>query len=104
MMQEVMAQKKPRKNKKIGIGNQYIELETKADCTNCEVLLQDKLLAMKGIKTVNLDLDSEVITIRYNGNQINENEIKTAILAAGFWVDGEKGYKEARKDLPDCCK
>lgn len=101
---EMMAQKKPRKNKIIGIGNQYAEFETKAECANCEVLLQDKLLAIKGIKSVTLDLDSEVISVRYNGNQVDENEIKTAILAAGFSVDGEKGYKEPRKNLPDCCK
>ena len=117
--QEAMAQKKPKKEKKEkkekkdkkdkddktgSKGNQFIEFSTEAECGECEVLLQDKLLAIKGIKSVSVDLETETIEVRYNSVHVSDTDIKTAILAAGFSADGEKGYKEARKNLPDCCK
>ena len=102
-----LRRKKSKKHKQDvegGQGNLLIEFKTKAKCENCEVLLQDKLLAITGIRLVNLDFDTETIEVRYNSFYVSESDIKTAILAAGFSADGEKGEKEARKNLPDCCK
>jgi copper chaperone CopZ len=55
-------------------------------CKNCKAHVENGLKGIQGIDEVNADLLTGLVTV--NGNQVNDELIKTAIEKAGYRFKG----------------
>lgn len=94
-----MAQGKGKK-----VGNQTVEIKSSVQCEMCEERVTKALTSQKGVKSVKVNLESKVIAVTYNGNQIEASKIREAIAKVGYDADDKKADTAAYKKLPACCK
>lgn len=55
-------------------------------CENCKKQVEKAIKNVKGVKKVIVSLEDKNVTIKYNEKKTNEEEIKKAILEAGYEV------------------
>ena len=85
-------------------GAEKIQLLTSAECNTCKIAIEEKLNYTKGIRFVELDVPSKVLTVSFIPKKISLDSIKTIVSELGFDVDNVKANKEAYNALPECCK
>lgn len=85
-------------------GKQYVEIKTSAVCGTCKAAIETALEKVDGVKSADLDLESKVVSVKYDGDVTNLEALKTAITAAGYTADEVPANKEAYDNLHPCCK
>jgi periplasmic mercuric ion binding protein len=81
-----------------------VKIKTSAECDMCKTKLETEVGRSKGVKSVNVDLSTQVVTVVYNSTKTNPAKIKTIMSNAGYDADDVKANNRAAKKLPDCCK
>ena len=81
-----------------------IEIKTSAVCGMCKERLERNLVFEKGIKQVNVNLESKTIAVTYRTDKTNPDNIRKAISKMGYWADEVPADEEGHKKLPECCK
>ena len=73
---------------------------------NCEMCKENIETAMDrpGISFAEWDIESKVLTVRYNDSKITEDEIHTIISEIGYSTDKVEANKEAQSKLSKCCQ
>ena len=84
--------------------NAEVKIKTSAICDMCKKTIEHDLLFEKGIKKVDLDLDTKVATVVYNAKKTDEQKIRIAITQIGYDADSLVADSVAYTKLPDCCK
>ncbi len=84
--------------------NTQVKIKTTAECDMCKKSIESTLYKLKGVKKVKVDLTSKETFVIYNPKKITVEEIKKAIVAAGYDADDMKANVKAYKALPECCK
>ena len=79
-------------------------LTTSAVCATCQANINKALQYKKGIQSVDVSLNDQTITVKYNPTKITIDEIKASISMAGYDADDVKADPEAYKNLPACCR
>ncbi len=81
-----------------------VKIKTSAVCEMCKERIEKNLAFEKGVKEAVLDLDTKVVTVRYNAAKTDVTKIKANIIKTGYDADDliadPKGYAK----LPGCCK
>lgn len=95
-----IAQKEPIQ---VAKGHQ-VEIKTSAICEMCQHAIEYELTFTKGIKNAELDLDSKVVTVIYNGDKISADEIRKRITKIGYHADWMERDLVGYENLPFCCK
>ena len=54
-------------------------------CAHCERAVRDELLALRGVETVEVDLDTKVVTV--SGSVLDDAAVRAAIAEAGYETD-----------------
>ena len=93
--------KKTEKNKS---ELEVVEIQTSAICNKCKVKLEHDLAFEKGVKYVELDNDTKILTIKYKKGKNSKEKIKKAITKAGYDADEMPANQKAYDALPECCK
>ena len=78
--------------------------EPEIECQNCVKKIKDNLRFEKGVKAINPDLDTKLVTIQYDSEKTNpENLIKAfaKIKYKATVVEPENKDKEDKKDNKD---
>lgn len=57
-------------------------------CENCENTVKTAALALPGVMSVDVDLKTKNVTVRFDGTKSTAEEIKEAIEDTGFDVEG----------------
>lgn len=74
-------------------------------CGSCEKRITEGLyFSLKGIKSVEVDAEEEIITVVYKGKKTSPKEIRQAIAQTGFDADDVAAVPEAFEKLDACCK
>jgi copper chaperone CopZ len=60
------------------------------DCAACTVVIKKALTQIKGVKTVDLNVDKRTATIVYEDTQVKQAEIQKTIEKAGFKTEPSK--------------
>lgn len=94
------AQKEPVKVDK----GYKVEIETSAVCEMCKEAIESDLVFEKGVKEVNLDVDSKVLTVVYNQKKTDPETIRKRVTKVGYHADNMKRDPVAYDNLPMCCK
>lgn len=83
---------------------QVIKINTSAVCGMCKDRIETAVYAVKGVKSVSLNVDTKVATVKYNTAKTNPDLIKQAIVNAGYSADDLPANETAYSKLPGCCK
>lgn len=95
-----LAQKEPVKVDK----GYKVEIKTSAVCEMCKEAIESDLVFEKGVKDVNLDVDSKVLTVVYNEKKTDPETIRKRVTKVGYHADDLQRDPEAYDNLPFCCK
>ena len=79
------------------------EFKVKGQCGDCKSRIE-KALDLPGISFATWDVDSKVLTIRYNDKRYSEDEIHKIISDLGYATSKLEANKEAENALPKCCR
>lgn len=81
-----------------------IGIKTSAICEMCKEALEKDLTFEKGVKSVNLDLETKVLNIAYLDSKTNPDMLKKRITLVGYHADSLRRDPKAYERLPICCK
>lgn len=81
-----------------------IEIKTSSVCTMCKATLEKAMAFEKGVKSSNLDVKSQMLTVTYRTDKTNAEAIKKAVTATGYDADEIPANARAYERLNDCCK
>ncbi|QQS28421.1 MAG: heavy-metal-associated domain-containing protein [Sphingobacteriales bacterium] len=84
--------------------SETVEILTSAICDMCEERIEKAVYNTKGVKAVNLDLDTKIATVKFNPKKVSADEIRTVISNAGYRADELPANETAYNKLPGCCK
>lgn len=74
------------------------------ECPSCGKGLKTGLLKIKGVKMFELDDKKMTLTVFYNPQKTNLDEIRLAISRMGYDADAVKADASAYENLDGCCK
>lgn len=80
------------------------EILTSAICEMCKETIEYELTFTKGIKFVELDVDSKIVTVEFNPKKISVDDIRNSISGVGYNADSVKRDPKAYANLPFCCR
>jgi len=63
-------------------------------CGHCQKRVADAIYSLEGVESVDVDLESERATVSFNSEKVSLNDIKAAILKAGYSTESEKEAQE----------
>ncbi len=81
-----------------------IEIKSSVVCGMCKEKIEKELAFEKGVKAIDVDLKSQIITVTFNPKKTNEEKIKVAITKIGYDADDLIAEDKAYNKLPACCK
>ncbi|MEQ8471268.1 MAG: heavy metal-associated domain-containing protein [Marinoscillum sp.] len=81
-----------------------VEIKTSAVCEMCKEAIESDLVFEKGVKDVNLDVDSKMLTVVYNEKKTDPQTIRKRVSKVGYHADDVKRDPIAYENLPLCCK
>lgn len=79
------------------------EFKVYGQCGDCKNRIE-KTLDLPGISFATWDVESKVLTVRYNDKKYSEDEIHNLIGSLGYATDKVKADKTAESNLPGCCQ
>lgn len=81
-----------------------VKIKTSAICDECKERIERNLTFEKGVKEAILDLDTKVVTVKYNPKKTDVSKIKANITKTGYDADELTATAEGYKKLPTCCQ
>lgn len=81
-----------------------VQIQTSAICGDCEERLEHNIAFEKGVKSVELDDKTKVLTIVYKTGKNDKEKLKIAVTKIGYDADDLPAEPKAYNRLPDCCK
>ena len=81
-----------------------IKIKTSAVCGMCKARIERNLAFEKGVKEASLDVDSKVVTIKYNPAKTDVTKLKANITKTGYDADEVTADPKGYAKLPSCCK
>lgn len=81
-----------------------IGIKTSAICEMCKETLEKDLTFEKGVKSVNLDLETKVLNIAYLDGKTNPDLLRKRVTKVGYNADGMPRDPAAYEKLDPCCK
>ncbi len=81
-----------------------LAIHTNAVCDMCEKTIETELLYEKGVRSVDVDLEANVINVKVDPKKTDVDKVRLAITKLGYAADDQLPDMAAREKLPDCCK
>ena len=81
-----------------------VEIKTSAQCPMCKESIEKMLTFERGVRHALLDLETKIVTVRYNSRRTDADILRKAITKLGYDADDKEGDSEAYANLPACCK
>jgi copper chaperone CopZ len=100
----IFAQDVPKTDKKKNKELVVVEIQTSAVCGMCKKRLEHDISFEKGVKSVDLNDETKVLTVKFKKGKNSKEKIKKAITKVGYDADEMPANKKAYDALPECCK
>lgn len=81
-----------------------IKIQTSAICGMCEERIESNMAYEKGVKSVELDDKTKIVTITYKVDKTDPKKLREAISKLGYDADDVEADPKAYAKLPACCK
>jgi len=98
MINPADAQVKAKKN------YEEVQIKTSAVCGMCEERIETNIVYEKGVKKVELDDVTKIVTIGFDPKKTDPDSLRKAISELGYDADDIPANKEAYDKLPACCQ
>ncbi|MCR3922968.1 MAG: cation transporter, partial [Firmicutes bacterium] len=66
--------------------NGELRVEVPENCTQCDNLIKEKLTGIDGVEAVNVNMDVNKVTVRFDEKTATLVHIKQALMEEGFTV------------------
>ena len=83
---------------------QYVEIQTSAQCGTCKAAIEKAVTSIEGVKMADLDLDTKIVAVKFDGSITNIEAIKNAISMIGYDAGEVPAETKAYDGLHSCCK
>lgn len=104
LLNGVFAQEVTKKDNKKISELVVVEIQTSAICGMCKKRLEHDIAFEKGVKSVELNDETKVLTVKFKEGKNTKEKIKKAITKVGYDADEMPAVKKAYDALPECCK
>jgi periplasmic mercuric ion binding protein len=74
------------------------------NCEMCKKTIEASLNKQDGIQSVEWDVKSKMIVVKYDSTTINENDLHKNIAASGYDTEKERGDDKSYNSLHSCCQ
>ncbi|MBS1546225.1 MAG: heavy-metal-associated domain-containing protein [Bacteroidetes bacterium] len=81
-----------------------VDIHTNAVCNDCKHRIETEMLYAKGVQSVTVDLDKEIIHVDYKAKKTDPAKLREAVSKIGYLADDVQPDPAARKALPSCCQ
>lgn len=81
-----------------------ITFKVYGNCGMCKEIIEGSLIGQDGIGSVNWNKESKMITINFDSDIINEDQMKDKIASVGYDTETHKADDAVYNALPGCCK
>lgn len=81
-----------------------VAIKTSAVCEMCKNTLEKDLTFEKGVKSVNLDLETMVLNIAYIDSKTDPDKLRKRVTKVGYNADSLMRDPKAYEKLDECCK
>ncbi len=85
-------------------GKNYVDIKTSAQCGTCKNAIEKAVYNVDGVKSATLDLETKIISIKYDVAKTNVEALKTSIVNIGYDADDIPADAKAYENLHFCCK
>jgi len=83
---------------------QRVAIKTSSQCGSCETIMRKAFSAVDGVQQVNLDIETQILTLIYVPSEIEVSSIRKVISEAGYDADELKANPAVHNNLPGCCQ
>ncbi|UKN02552.1 cation transporter [Paracrocinitomix mangrovi] len=83
---------------------QQISFKTSAQCGMCKERIEEELNYTKGIIFAELDVDSQILTVKYKTKFLNQEKVKYLVTKIGYNAGEFPRDNKAYEKLPKCCQ
>ena len=82
------------------------DIFTSAQCIGdcCKERIEEEMQFTKGVTAVNLDIESQVLTVTFKTKKNSVEKIRKIISGIGYDADDVEADKKAHDKLPKCCQ
>ncbi len=88
----------------VALKEKEINIQTSAVCGMCEERIETNMAYEKGVKSVELNDETKIVTITYKSAKTNPKKLRKAISKLGYDADDVEADPKAYAKLPPCCK
>lgn len=81
-----------------------LDVRTSSICDMCEKTIEEGVIYEKGVKSVDVDLATNLVHVSYDPKKTSPEKIRTAITKLGYYADDQPGDEKACRNLPACCQ
>ncbi|MFD2245666.1 heavy-metal-associated domain-containing protein [Pontibacter ruber] len=85
-------------------GNETVTIKTSAVCDMCKKTIEKAMAYEKGVKSSNLDVESQMLTIVFDSKKTDADKVRKAVNETGYDADDKPANPRAYNKLDDCCK
>ncbi len=81
-----------------------IEIQTSAVCGMCKDRIEKEMAFERGVRKVELDSETKIVSIEYHNGRTNPEKLRKAISKIGYDADDVEADQKAHDRLPACCQ
>ena len=81
-----------------------VDIKSPIQCEMCSQNIYDGLSSLKGVKAIKIDLEGQLIEVKYNSKKVDVKNIEESIAKIGYDANDTPAIKEAYSNLPYCCQ
>ncbi len=81
-----------------------VEIQTSAICGMCKERIEGDLAFERGVRKVDLNNETKIVTIEFNTRRTDKEKLKKAISKIGYDADDILADQKAHDRLPACCQ
>lgn len=81
-----------------------VEIQTSAICGMCKDRIEKEMAFERGVRKVELDSKTKIVTIEFRSGRTDKEKLKKAISKIGYDADDVTADQKAHDRLPACCQ
>ena len=83
-----------------------VQIITSAECVAncCKDRIEEEMQFTKGVTAVNLNVESQVLTVTFKTKKNSVENIRKIISSIGYDADDVRANESAHNALPNCCQ
>ncbi len=87
-----------------GKKTETVSIKSSTVCGMCETAIEGNLIYERGVKNVEVDLETATVMVTYDPRKTDAAQLRTALTKLGYTADDQPADPAAFSRLPGCCQ